>query len=45
MIKSIEPRPAFSEYVARLAKRPAHVRFMEKTKELEEALKTRRATA
>lgn len=39
MIKSIEPRPAFAEYVARLAKRPAYVRFMEKSKELEEALK------
>ena len=41
MIKSIEPRPAFQEYVNRLQKRPAHVRFMEKSKELEEALKKR----
>jgi glutathione S-transferase len=43
MIKSIEPRPAFAEYVARLAKRPAHARFMQKTKELEEALKARKS--
>jgi glutathione S-transferase len=43
MIKSIEPRPAFSEYVARLAKRPAYLRFMEKSKEFEEALKARQA--
>jgi glutathione S-transferase len=43
MIKSIEPRPAFSEYVARLAKRPAYIRFIEKNKELEEALKARQA--
>jgi glutathione S-transferase len=41
MIKNIEPRPAFQEYVNRLQKRPAHVRFMEKSKELEEALKKR----
>jgi glutathione S-transferase len=41
MIKSIEPRPAFSDYVARLSKRPAYQRFTEKTKELEEALKKR----
>jgi glutathione S-transferase len=43
-IKSIEPRPAFVEYVQRLAKRPAYVRFMEKNKELEQALKARKAS-
>jgi glutathione S-transferase len=43
MIKSIEPRPAFAEYVARLGKRPAYVRFMEKTKQLEQALKDRKS--
>jgi glutathione S-transferase len=43
MVKSIEPRPVFAEYVARLAKRPAYVRFLEKTKELEDALKARQA--
>jgi glutathione S-transferase len=43
MIKSIEPRPAFAEYVARLSKRPAYARFMEKTKELEQAMKARQA--
>jgi glutathione S-transferase len=41
MIKGIEPRPPFTEYVSRLQRRPAHARFMEKTKELEEALKRR----
>jgi len=41
MMKTIDPRPVFSEYVARLAKRPAYARFMEKSKELETALKTR----
>ena len=39
MIKSIEPRPTITEYVARLSKRPAYQRFMAKTKELEDALK------
>jgi glutathione S-transferase len=43
MIKSIEPRPAFAEYMARLSKRPAYVRFLEKTKELEQAMKARPA--
>jgi glutathione S-transferase len=43
MVKTLEPRPVFGEYVARLAKRPAYVRFMEKSKELEEALKARQA--
>jgi glutathione S-transferase len=43
MTKSIEPRPAFGEYVARLGKRPAYIRFMEKTKELEQALKDRKS--
>jgi glutathione S-transferase len=41
MMKSIEARPVFTDYVARLMKRPAHARFMEKCKELETALKTR----
>lgn len=45
MTKSIEARPAFEEYVARLGKRPAYVRFMEKTKELEQALATRQGKA
>lgn len=45
MVKSLEPRPVFSEYVARLAKRPAYVRFMEKSAELETALKTRQGKA
>jgi glutathione S-transferase len=40
MVKSIEPRPAFVEYVQRLSKRPAFVRFMDANKELEQALKT-----
>jgi glutathione S-transferase len=44
MIKSIEPRPAFAEYVARLGKRPAYVRFAEKTKQLEETLKAQKAS-
>jgi len=41
MIKSLEPRDAFIEYHTRLTKRPAYTRFLEKNKELEEALKTR----
>lgn len=40
-IKSIEPRPLFGDYVARLSKRPAHQRFTDKSKELEGALKRR----
>jgi glutathione S-transferase len=43
MIKSIEPRPAFIEYDARLTKRPAYTRFLQKSKELEETLKARQA--
>jgi glutathione S-transferase len=43
MVKSMEPRPAFLEYEARLTQRPAYVRFLEKSKELEEALKARQA--
>jgi glutathione S-transferase len=45
MIKSIEARPSFVEYVGRLTKRPAYLRFMEKSKELEEELKSRKAPA
>ncbi|HWO13558.1 MAG TPA: glutathione S-transferase family protein [Polyangiaceae bacterium] len=45
MVKSIEPRPAFTEYVARLARRPAYARYMEQSKALEEALKTRQGKA
>jgi len=41
MVKSIEARPVFSEYVQRLSKRPAYQRFMEQSKELEKALKSR----
>jgi glutathione S-transferase len=41
MTKSIEPRPAFVEYVQRLGKRPAYARFMERNKELEQSLKAR----
>jgi glutathione S-transferase len=41
MVKSIEPRPVFTEYVAQLGKRPAYARFMEKSKQLETALATR----
>jgi glutathione S-transferase len=44
MTKSIDPRPAFTEYVSRLSKRPAYARFMEKSQELEQALKDRAAT-
>jgi glutathione S-transferase len=43
MTKSIEPRPAFLEYVQRLGKRPAYVSFTEKNKALEQALKDRQA--
>jgi glutathione S-transferase len=43
MTKSIEARPAFIEYEARLGKRPAYVSFLQKSKELEEALKARQA--
>jgi glutathione S-transferase len=43
MVKSVEARPAFVEYVQRLSKRPAFGRFMELNKELEQALKARSA--
>jgi glutathione S-transferase len=43
MVKSIEARPAFVEYVQRLSKRPAFGRFMELNKELEQALQARSA--
>lgn len=42
-IKSIEPRPAFTEYLNRLWKRPAHARFTEQTKQLDADLKKRHA--
>jgi glutathione S-transferase len=45
MVKSIEARPVFTDYVARLGKRPAFARFMEKNKELEAALETRQGKA
>jgi glutathione S-transferase len=45
MTKSIEARPSFVEYNARLTKRPAFARFLEKSKELEDALKARQAKA
>lgn len=44
MTKTIEPRPTFADYVGRISKRPAYVRFMEKSKELEQALKDRKAS-
>ena len=34
MMKALEPRPAFQEYLGRLQERPAWKRFMAKTEEL-----------
>jgi glutathione S-transferase len=42
MMKSIEARPTFVEYHTRLTKRPAYSRFLQKSKELEDALKARK---
>lgn len=41
MVKSIEARPAFVEYVQRLARRPAYLRFIERNQELEQELQRR----
>lgn len=42
MMKNLDPRPSFLRYVERLSDRPAHRRFVEKSKVLEDALKTGR---
>jgi len=39
MTKSIEPRPAFTAYQARLAQRPAFARFAQQAQQLAEQLK------
>ena len=45
MVKSLEPRQAFIDYEARVTKRPAYQRFLEKSSELEQALKARQGKA
>jgi glutathione S-transferase len=40
MTKGLEPRPAFQEYVARMAHRPAFKRFTEQSQALAERLKS-----
>jgi hypothetical protein len=39
MTKSLEPRPLFQSYVARLSERPAYQRFNEQTEKLTAQLK------
>lgn len=39
MLKTLEPRPAFQDYLARLAQRPAYKRFNEQSDALEARLK------
>jgi glutathione S-transferase len=45
MTKSLEPRPLFQSYVARLAERPAYQRFTEQTEKLAAQLKHQSMTA
>ena len=34
MVKALEPRPVFQDYLARVQQRPAYKRFMEKNDQL-----------
>jgi len=39
MMKALEPRPVFQEYLSRVQQRPAHRRFMEQTEKLAAQMK------